>query len=170
MHAWVPEHSGGFLPCSIGTVERCAPKMSPPLSFTAVLAANLLVPAIGLDNGLALRPPMGFRTWNQFGLNVNSSLMTTVFEALARADREVDGKPTSLVDLGYVRAGIDDGWQLCGSGPTGTGFHNRSGYPIVDRVKFPDMRALTAAARRLGVIPGWCVLFLLVPLFQSVYF
>jgi hypothetical protein len=23
---------------------------------------------IGLDNGLALTPPMGFRTWNQFGI------------------------------------------------------------------------------------------------------
>lgn len=67
----------------------------------------------------------------------------------------VDGKSTSLVDLGYSHAGIDDGWQDCGSGPGGKGFHNASGYPMVDAVKFPDMRVLTAAARAQNVTPGW---------------
>ena len=67
----------------------------------------------------------------------------------------VDGKPTSLVDLGFVDAGIDDGWQACYSGPGGVGFHNESGYPIVNTTRFPDMRALTARARALGVRPGW---------------
>ena len=67
----------------------------------------------------------------------------------------VDGKPTSLVDLGFVDAGIDDGWQACYSGPGGVGFHNASGYPIVNTTRFPDLRALTARARALGVRPGW---------------
>ena len=43
------------------------------------------------------------------------------------AGRLVDGRPTSLLDLGYQHAAIDDGWQACGSGPGGVGFHNASG-------------------------------------------
>ena len=78
-----------------------------------------------------------------------------IYRAMAARTRLVDGKPTSLVDLGYTHAGIDDGWQLCQSGPNGKGFHNATGFPIVDTQKFPDMRALTAAARSYNVTPGW---------------
>jgi hypothetical protein len=49
------------------------------------------------------------------------------------------GEKTSLVELGYTTAGIDDCWQKCDSGPNGQGFHNSSGYPIVDTAVFPDM-------------------------------
>ena len=163
-----------------------------------------------------LRPTkMGFRTWNQFGLRVNSSMMISVFTAMVRrsvvgilghvtdfytvtcipptparmharthahpfprlreqqlaltrpharatvADvqaartRTVNGKPTSLVDLGFTHAGIDDGWQKCGSGPSSNGFHNASGFPIVDTSKFPSMQDLTTHARSLNITPGW---------------
>jgi hypothetical protein len=84
-------------------------------------------------------------------------------------ERSVDGVPTSLLDLGYRGLGIDDGWQLCGSGPAdgpppgkpvpiwaAKGFHNSSGYPNVNTTRFPSMRAMTAKARRLGLRPGWC--------------
>jgi hypothetical protein len=62
---------------------------------------------------------------------------------------------TSLCDLGYCYAGIDDGWQECNSGPGGVGFHNLTGYPQVNRGRFPDLKALTAKARALGLAPGW---------------
>lgn len=91
----------------------------------------------------------------QFGLEVNHTLMQAIYHAMAARTRQVDGRPTSLVDLGYTHAGIDDGWQQCGSGPTGKGFHNGSGYPMVDAAKFPDMLGLTNAARQLNVTPGW---------------
>ena len=35
-----------------------------PLLLTAVAAASLARGAAGLDNGLALTPPMGWRSWN----------------------------------------------------------------------------------------------------------
>ena len=111
-----------------------------------------------LDNGLAQSPPMGFRTWNQFGLNVNQSLMEKIYEALTDVSRPVIGRentPTSLKDLGYVHAGIDDGWQECGSGPSKKGFHNASGYPIFDSSKFPDVSAMTKKAKDAGLEPGW---------------
>ena len=81
--------------------------------------------------------------------------MLNIYKAMATHARTVDGVPTSLLQLGYTHAGIDDGWQLCNSGPDEMGFHNSMGYPIVDTVKFPDMAAMTAAARSFGVIPGW---------------
>lgn len=109
----------------------------------------------GLDNGLAETPPMGFRTWNQFGLNVNQTMMENIYRAMTSRTREVDGKPTSLLDLGYNHAGIDDGWQQCGSGPRGKGFHNATGYPQIDKTLFPDVNAMTTVAYNLGVIPGW---------------
>ena len=35
------------------------------------------------SNSLAQTPPMGFRTWNEFGLNVNQTMMEAAFRALA---------------------------------------------------------------------------------------
>ena len=113
---------------------------------TAVLLA---VPAAALDNGLALTPPRGFRTWNQFGIEVNQSMMSDIIRAMAqrRPPARGDGAPLSLVDLGYTHAGVDDGWQLCGSGAAG-GFHNASGYPNIDPAK---VRALLSCARQAAL-------------------
>ena len=48
-----------------------------------------------------------------------------------------------------------DGWQACHSGPGGIGFHNETGSPNVNLTRFPDLKALTARARKLGLRPGW---------------
>ena len=125
------------------------------MRLVVFLCLSLLSPCWALDNGLALTPPMGFRTWNQFGLNVNQTMMEDIVRSMTARTRTVDNKSTSLADLGYKHAGIDDGWQLCNSGPGRKGFHNASGYPIVDTTKFPDMKAFTAFARSHGVTPGW---------------
>jgi hypothetical protein len=87
-------------------------------------------------------------------------MMEQTFRAMVDRSRTVDGKPTSLRDLGYVHAGIDDGFQACGTGPQAEGggkrgFHNGSGFPNVDLDKFPDMNKLTAYAHSLGIVPGW---------------
>jgi alpha-galactosidase len=49
---------------------------------STVLATLLLGQAASLDNGLAITPPRGFRTWNQFGIDVNQTMMTEVFHAM----------------------------------------------------------------------------------------
>ena len=87
--------------------------------------------------------------------DINQSVILAQYEALASKERTVDGVPTSLCDLGFCGAGIDDGWQACFSGPGGIGFHNESGSPNVNLTRFPDLRALTARARALGLKPGW---------------
>lgn len=54
-----------------------------------------------------------------------------------------------------VASSIDDCWQECNSGPGGVGFHDASGYPIVNTTRFPNMKAMTTKAKQLGLKPGW---------------
>jgi alpha-galactosidase len=148
--------------------------------ISRVLLAGVAVHlAAALDNGKALTPPRGFRTWNEFGLNVNQSLMTSIMDAMVAKTHSAwrphpdslcareKGRPclpgttglsvpTSFSDLGYSDVGLDDGWQLCNSGPGGKGYHNGSGYPNVDLSLFPDFKAMTAYAHSLNLTAGWC--------------
>jgi len=92
-----------------------------------LLLLLLLAGTDALDNGVATSPPMGWRSWNQFGLEINQTMVVQQYRAMVNRSRG----NTSLLDLGFVHAGIDDGWQACNSGPGGKGFHNASGYPNV---------------------------------------
>ena len=119
------------------------------------LAVPLVVPVDGKDDGLALTPPRGWRSWNQFGANVNQTLMESIMDAMVSRSRSVNGTPTSLADLGYTDVGLDDAWQEVNSGPGGVGFHNASGWPIVNTTRFPDLAAMTAHAHALNLTAGW---------------
>lgn len=110
--------------------------------------------ALALDDGLAVSPPMGWRSWNQFGLDITQEIVEAQYAVLA-AKREYGGKTTSLAEVGYKHAAIDDGWQNCSSGPGGKGFHNASGFPNVNLTRFPDMAGMCAKAKSLGIAPGW---------------
>merc|ERR1719378_847784 len=81
----------------------------------------LLLPGIALanDNGLAKLPPMGWRSWNSYGANVNQKLIEGIMDGMVKKTRTVDGKPTSLCDLGYCDVGLDDNWQNCQAGAGG---------------------------------------------------
>eukprot|EP00051_Salpingoeca_urceolata_P019433 m.283926 g.283926 ORF g.283926 m.283926 type:complete len:431 (-) comp19421_c0_seq10:29-1321(-) len=122
-------------------------------TFFVLAVCSMTTTAI--DNGFGRTPPMGWRSWNQFQCAINQTLIERSYELLADRSRAVNGQPTSLVDLGYKTAGIDDCWQKCNSGPGDKGFHNASGYPIVDTTVFPDFKGMTAKARSLNIIPGW---------------
>jgi hypothetical protein len=66
-------------------------------------------------------------------------------DAVTAKSRSVDGTPTSLVDLGFVHVGIDDGWQACGTGRmvnNKSSFHAADGTPLVNKTKFPDLKAM----------------------------
>lgn len=110
----------------------------------------------GIDNGLGIVPARGWRSWNEFGDDINQATVEAQMEAMVSRKRTVGGVRTSLADLGFRDAGIDDGWQMCNSGPGGNGFHNGSGYPIVNESRFPDLRAMTTKANRIGLTAGWC--------------
>merc|ERR1719401_2150442 len=73
---------------------------------------------------------------------------------MAKRTRDVDGRKTSLADLGYVSVGLDDGWQHCRGGVNGS-FHDAEGNPLIDTRKFPSMKNMTDHGHSLGLKVGW---------------
>lgn len=107
-----------------------------------------------IDNGLGRTPPLGWRSWNLFGANVNQTLMQQIMDGMISKKRSVDGVPTSLCDLGYCDVGLDDNWQDCHAGHKYS-YHDDSGKPIVQLMRFPNMTAMTEHAHKLGLSAGW---------------
>jgi len=119
-----------------------------------VLGFSTIRSAVGAKDGLALRPPMGWRTWNCFHLDVDQAMMEDVMDHMVERKRLVDGVPKSLADLGYTRIGLDDGWQESGNGVNGS-FHDAEGRPIVNKTRFPSMKGMTAYGHARGLFVEW---------------
>ena len=105
-----------------------------------LLWASQPQPAAALDNGLGRLPPLAWRTWNAFNEHINQTIVVGMIDELVAQRLDVDGKPTSLRELGYGTIGIDQGWEGCGMGVNGTQ-HYANGTPAVNS-KFPDLKAL----------------------------
>lgn len=110
--------------------------------------------ALGIDNGIGLTPPMGWRSWNCYGRDVDQNKMESIMNKMTQRMRAVDGINTSLSDLGYNNCGLDDNWQQCGAGAFGS-FHDAQGNPIINVTRFPDMKAMTDYGHNLGLRVGW---------------
>eukprot|EP01065_Artemidia_motanka_P016279 TRINITY_DN1_c0_g1_i5.p2 TRINITY_DN1_c0_g1~~TRINITY_DN1_c0_g1_i5.p2 ORF type:complete len:436 (+),score=164.51 TRINITY_DN1_c0_g1_i5:64-1371(+) len=123
------------------------------MPLRALTLGALVAGAAALDNGLALLPPMGWRSWNAYHKDVTQEMMENVMVKMAERNRTVDGKPTSFADLGYINCGLDDYWQDCGKGEYGS-FHAKDGTPLINS-KFPNMTAMTEHAHKLGLKCGW---------------
>jgi alpha-galactosidase len=124
-----------------------------PLLHTTLLS---LLPALlrlagALDNGLATTPPMGWRSWEAYFNNISQAKMTAAADMMVRVD---PASGVSLLQAGYTHIGLDDNWQACGAGVHGS-FHNASGYPLINTGTFPNLKAMTAHAKSLGLTPGW---------------
>ena len=121
-----------------------------------VLAAAAACSVDGLDNSLGLLPPMGWRNWWSWGGDVDQAKMEFAFTKMTERKRRAVGRSglASFADLGYVRAGLDDAWQACGTGVNGS-FHDAEGRPLVDQQKFPDMAAMVRFGTSRGLLPGW---------------
>ncbi|HXM01235.1 MAG TPA: glycoside hydrolase family 27 protein [Chthoniobacterales bacterium] len=76
------------------------------------------------SNGLAQTPPMGWGSYNRFGLTIDDKLIRAIADAL------VD---SGMRDAGYEYLEIDDGWQ---------GDRDASGV-LQPSAKFPDMKSLS---------------------------
>jgi hypothetical protein len=104
-----------------------------------------------------------WRSWNCMQGNVDEVKIRDQLQALAAKRPVANGRSrgalASLVDLGYVHAGVDDGWQLCDSfrvlPSNSSAFHDAGGIPIVNGSKFGDLAALAAHARSLNASLGW---------------
>jgi len=123
------------------------------LLLSSVLAATVLAN----DNGLAKTPPLGWRSWNLYGRKVNQKLIESIMDGVAAKKMTVDGKPTSLCDLGYCDVGLDDNWQACGSKDAAPGmhYHDKDGKPIINFDLFPDLGAMVDHAHYLKLTAGW---------------
>jgi hypothetical protein len=113
----------------------------------------LAVGCQGIDNGLGSTPPLGWRTYNAFGGNPTQSIMESAMEAMVQRTRTVQGKLTSLLDLGYNHVGLDGGWNHCFE--ENHTFHLGDGTPVWNRAAFPDPKAMVDKAHALGLSPGW---------------
>ena len=107
-----------------------------------------------LNNGLALTPPMGWRTWNAYACNVNQTLLEKIMDLMVEPRSFGTEKNISLFQIGYKDVGLDDCWQKCGAGYKGS-FHTESGEPIVDEDKFPDLEQMVAYGHRKKLTVGW---------------
>ena len=100
------------------------------ISMATICATILLQGAVvvGMENGLARTPPMGWSSWNTFGGHQSQEEMVTIAAAMLK---------TGLKDLGYINLAIDGGWvsfqhggpPASGSkGPAGWDFKNLTDY------------------------------------------
>jgi len=113
--------------------------------------------ALANDNGKARTPPLGWRSWNLYGHNVNQPLIEGIMDGMLEKKRMVDGVPTSLCDLGYCDVGLDDYWQACGSPDAAPGmhYHGVDGKPLVNYTRFPSFKNMTDHAHSLGLTAGF---------------
>lgn len=79
---------------------------------------------VKIGNVIALTPPMGWNSWNCWGLSVTQDKVISSAQAL------ID---KGLADYGYAYMNIDDGWEAPERNADGT---------IAVNEKFPDMKAL----------------------------
>jgi len=84
---------------------------------------------------LALTPPMGWNSWNVWGLNVDANKVRAAADVFIKS---------GLADAGYTYVNIDDGWEA-GRSKTGE---------ILTNNKFEDMHALTTYVHSLGLKMG----------------
>jgi alpha-galactosidase len=57
---------------------------------------------LNLNNGLAATPPMGWSSWNNFGVEINEQLLIETIDTMVA---------NGMRDAGYVYVNLDDGWQ-----------------------------------------------------------
>ncbi len=86
-------------------------------------------------NTLSLTPPLGWNSWNCWGLSVSDEKIRHSAEAM---------KSSGLIDHGWTYINIDDGWE---------DKHDKDGN-IIPNYKFPDMHALCSFVHSLGLKIG----------------
>ena len=144
--------------------------------------ALLLTSAVGIDNGIGMVPPQGWRSWNSFpceqssatqlrgGDIIDDAAMRAQMAAVKDRSRKLfNGSTISLADIGFNYISMDDGWQQCNCSthqdidpilaacPAGAAMSFRdpqSGAPLVNKHRFPDMKAMVDFGHSLGLKVG----------------
>ncbi|MDZ7743696.1 MAG: hypothetical protein U5Q03_18665 [Bacteroidota bacterium] len=87
-------------------------------------------------HGLALTPPMGWNSWNCWGLSVDQDKVKAAADALVSS---------GLADHGWTYINIDDGWEAEERTADGE---------LLANDKFPDMKALADHVHSNGLKLG----------------
>jgi hypothetical protein len=120
-----------------------------PLLLLSVL--YITMPATeAMMNGRALTPPQGWTAWNSLVFHPTQAAVESAMRGMAQ--QRSGGN--SLRSLGYNQASLDDAWQACDAG-VNRSFHDAEGNPLIDLKAFPNMSAMTALGRTLGIKSGW---------------
>ena len=122
------------------------------------------------ENGLGIKPPLGWRSWNLYGGSITQTKMISIMDGIVNnkyktyryniddeedndwdenkdEEKDDDNKyydMLSLYDLGYIDIGLDDVWQDCHStlAADGMHYHDSNGNPLVNLEKFPSLREI----------------------------
>jgi hypothetical protein len=118
----------------------------------ALLSVAAAINDGGFPNSI-VAPLRGWRSWNAVFGDVTQEFIVRQIDAITEKRHSVDGVPTSLLDLGYERVGIDSGWASC-TGVNGS-WHDKTGHFIINETKFPDMKQMTAYGHSKQVKMGF---------------
>ena len=100
----------------------------------------------GLDNGLALTPPMGISTWSIFKGHINHTLIVDLADTITRL---------SLLDVGYTYLLVDAGWATNKQNCTiCLPNRNETGHLLVDETKFPNIKQTIDYVHSKGLLFG----------------
>jgi alpha-galactosidase len=91
---------------------------------------------IRTDKGLSLTPPLGWNSWNCWGLSVDQDKVKAAADAMVSS---------GLADHGWTYINMDDGWEAAE--------RNKQGELLANE-KFPDMKSLTDYVHGLGLRVG----------------
>ena len=137
---------------------RPRPEVLGLLLLTGAWCAGSAGGATSGGAGVALTPPLGWRSWNAYHLTVTQSAVSAAGVALAAArngsGRLDAGGAYSFRALGFVDVGLDDGWQACGKGVEGK-FRGPDGLPLVNRARFPNLHKMVAGLHALRLRAGF---------------
>ena len=97
---------------------------------------------VKIGNALALTPPMGWNSWNVWGLEVDQEKVYAAAESFIN---------TGLADHGWTYVNIDDGWEIFGKSDAPKRTEDGK---ILTNEKFPDMKSLGDKIHALGLKYG----------------
>ena len=99
---------------------------------------SLIYQLYALNNGVGIKPAMGYNVWNAVHCDVNETFFKAQADLLVKL---------GLKDLGYNYANLDDCWQV--------GRDNITNKIIVDSTKFPSgIASLVTYINKLGLKMG----------------
>ena len=106
------------------------------LNFMLALCVNII--SVNAQSSsvkdMAPTPPMGWMTWNFFGININENIIREMADAMVN---------NGMVKAGYDHIMIDDGWQ---------GGRDNKNNIIPDPQKFPSgIKALADYVHSKGI-------------------